>query len=52
VREAEIVEELAQHLEDRYQELLLAGVTQEEALSLAHAELQGWPFSLLQSGRE
>ena len=26
VREAEIIEELAQHLEDRYQELLAGGV--------------------------
>ena len=40
-REAEIVEELAQHLEDCYQELLLEGATQEEALRLALAELQG-----------
>lgn len=30
-RETEIVEELAQHLEDRYQELLSAGLTAEEA---------------------
>ena len=38
-REAEIVEELAQHLEDRYQELLAAGVTDEEAARVALAEL-------------
>jgi len=30
-REAEIVEELAQHLEDRYQELLAGGATESEA---------------------
>src|SRR6266540_1145238 len=47
-REAEIVEELVQHLEDRYQELLLAGATQEEALSLALAELQGNDLEELQ----
>src|SRR6266487_2987968 len=40
-REVEIVEELAQHLEDCYQELLFEGATQEEALRLALEELQG-----------
>ena len=34
-RELEIVEELAQHLEDRYQELLIAGVTGEAAYRTA-----------------
>src|ERR1700730_16785312 len=38
-REAEIVEELAQHLEDRYDELLAGGATAEEAYSTALAEL-------------
>ena len=38
-REAEIVEELAQHLEDRYQELLAAGMTAEQASRAALAEL-------------
>jgi hypothetical protein len=38
-REAEIVEELAQHLEDRYETLLSGGATQEEADSSALAEL-------------
>jgi len=38
-REAEIVEELAQHLEDRYQELLAKGETEAEASRLALAEL-------------
>ncbi|HKZ03263.1 MAG TPA: ABC transporter permease, partial [Pyrinomonadaceae bacterium] len=38
-REDEIVEELALHLDDRYQELLLAGASKEEALSLALEEL-------------
>ncbi len=41
VREAEIVEELAQHLEDRYRELLSGGATEEEAYRAALAELSG-----------
>ena len=40
VREAEIVEELAQHLEDRYAESLDGGATPEEALRAALAELR------------
>ena len=39
VREAEIVEELAQHAEDRYQDLLAEGVTQAEAARVVFAEL-------------
>ncbi|HXU38418.1 MAG TPA: ABC transporter permease [Blastocatellia bacterium] len=38
-REAEIVEELAQHLEDRYQESLSAGATNSEAHRAALSEL-------------
>jgi putative ABC transport system permease protein len=38
-REAEIVEELAEHLADRYQELLAGGATEEEAHQAALAEL-------------
>jgi len=38
-REAEIVEELAQHLEDRYAELLSGGAAPEEAYRAALAEL-------------
>src|SRR5262249_25600910 len=38
-REVEIVEELAQHLEDRYAELLSCGSTPEEAYRAALAEL-------------
>jgi putative ABC transport system permease protein len=34
-REAEIVEEVAQHLEDRYQELVAGGVTEEVAHRVA-----------------
>ena len=30
-REAEIAEEVAQHLEDRYQELVAGGATEDEA---------------------
>ena len=39
VRETEIVEELAQHLEDRYQELLSGGTASEEASRLVLVEL-------------
>jgi putative ABC transport system permease protein len=39
-REAEIVEEVAQHLEDRYQELLAGGATESEARRLALEELR------------
>jgi len=38
-REAEIVEELAQHLEDRYQELLAEGVSEAEAHHITLATL-------------
>jgi putative ABC transport system permease protein len=38
-REAEIVEELSQHLEDRFQELVLRGATEDEARRLALEEL-------------
>src|ERR1051326_1706102 len=38
-REAEIVEELSQHPEDRYQELLDTGVTAPKARQLALGEL-------------
>lgn len=40
-REAEIAEELAQHLEDRYQELLAGGLTEAEARRTALDELSG-----------
>jgi putative ABC transport system permease protein len=39
VREAEIVEELAQHADDRYQELLADGVAEAEATRVVFAEL-------------
>ena len=39
MREAAIVEELSQHLEDTYQELLFAGMSEAEAWQLALAEL-------------
>src|SRR5262245_38130443 len=38
-RESEIVEELAQHLEDRYADALAGGATTEEARRAALAEL-------------
>ena len=37
-REAEIVDELSQHLDDRRRELLIAGVAPDEATHLALAE--------------
>jgi putative ABC transport system permease protein len=40
-REAEIVEEVAQHLEDRYQELVAGGATEDEARRVALEELSG-----------
>src|SRR5262245_10599095 len=39
VREAEIVEELAQHAEDRCQELLAEGMPESEAVRVVFAEL-------------
>ena len=38
-REAEILDELSQHLEDRYQELTCAGASREEAYQATQAEL-------------
>ena len=38
-REAEIVEEVAQHLEDRYEELVAGGATEDEARRVALEEL-------------
>jgi predicted permease len=38
-REAEIIEELAQHVEDRYEELMTAGRTEAEAHGIALEEL-------------
>jgi len=40
-REAEIVDELSQHLEDRFRELTTAGATAEDAAALALAEFRG-----------
>ena len=39
-REAEIVEEVAQHLEDRYQELVVGGSTEDEARRMTLEELR------------
>jgi putative ABC transport system permease protein len=39
-REAEIVDELSQHLDDRYRELIAGGATPEEATRLALADFQ------------
>lgn len=43
-REAEIADELAQHLEDRYQELLAAGQTEDAAYHTSLGELEGEQF--------
>ena len=40
-REAEIVEELAQHLDDRWHELIASGERPDEAVRLARTELTG-----------
>jgi hypothetical protein len=40
-RELEIVEELSQHLQDRYRELVAGGATEEAAARAALAELDG-----------
>ncbi len=40
-REAEIAEELSQHLEDRWRELVAAGATPEEAAHTAQTEFSG-----------
>src|SRR5215510_12905094 len=43
-REAEIVEELAQHLEDRYAELLASGTSEHKAARTVLAELSASPL--------
>jgi putative ABC transport system permease protein len=43
-REAEIVDEIAQHLEDRYQELLATGQSEDAAYHMAVQELEGEDF--------
>jgi len=43
-REVEIADELAQHLEDRYQELLATGQSEEVAFRAALDELEGEDF--------
>jgi hypothetical protein len=40
-REGEIAEEIAQHLDDRYQELLAAGLSADSAFRAAFDELKG-----------
>jgi putative ABC transport system permease protein len=42
-REAEIIDEIAQHLEDRYQELLASGVSEPEARRIAIESLEASP---------
>jgi putative ABC transport system permease protein len=42
-REAEIVDELSQHLDDRYQELIAGGASREEAMRLALGEFRSGP---------
>ncbi len=38
-REREIIDELSQHLDDRYQELRSGGATHDDALRMALAEI-------------
>ena len=38
-REAEVVEELSQHLNDRYEELLISGVGEEQAYGILKHDL-------------
>src|SRR5882762_9293132 len=45
-RETEIAEEIAQHLEDRYQELLVTGQSEDAAFRTAIDELTEKTFSL------
>lgn len=40
VRENEIIDELAQHLDDRWRELVAGGESEEEAMRLALAQLR------------
>src|SRR5258708_4001857 len=42
-RETEIVEELAQQLDEAYQEGLLSGLTEQEALLTAKRHISDWP---------
>ncbi|MGI9107413.1 MAG: ADOP family duplicated permease [Pyrinomonadaceae bacterium] len=51
-REAEIVEELAQHLDDRYGELLQNGATEAEACRAALQELNDGDFLLIEELRQ
>ncbi len=43
-REAEITEELSQHLEDRYRELIASGVSDDQAFRVVLAELNDTPL--------
>jgi hypothetical protein len=45
-REAEIVDELSQHLEDRYQELLASGQSEDAAFRTSLDELKGEDLAL------
>lgn len=42
--EMDVVDELAQHLEDRYQHAIDAGLTEHEAAAVAEGELTGATF--------
>jgi hypothetical protein len=44
-REAEIVEELAQQLDDAYQEELQSGFNEQDALRSATRHISDWPGS-------
>ena len=46
-REAEIVEELTQHLDDRWRELVARGETPDDAARIARTEFNGARFAAL-----
>jgi putative ABC transport system permease protein len=46
-REAEIVEELTQHLDDRWRELIVSGETPDDAARIARTEFNGARFEAL-----
>jgi predicted permease len=50
-REAEIIEELAQHLEDQFQDLIISGATSADAYRAALAELRDGPMLALELSR-
>ncbi|HVW78725.1 MAG TPA: permease prefix domain 1-containing protein [Alloacidobacterium sp.] len=44
-REAEVIEELSQHLRDRYEEMLISGIAPEQAYQALQKELKESSFA-------